>query len=587
MPPVREENMLIEQVMHDNPETLTPEHLLKDALQVYERHGVNCVPILDASQKVRGILTVFRLLHAIREGRSFDTPIGEVMDVNLVSIRNDDTFGTACSMPIDRMLVLDHDDKLVGVLTKKELIHKIYTAFCCAHGHNKELREIINCATDGIMVFDSLGLPLFHNDTLLALLPEGDNIAAPQSPATGAVAKLLKKTIATQRAGSILLEDCGGKQVFFTATPLFDEAGTMFRCVLAAQDMTAINQLREEAESTRRKLADFQAASQKDEQVIAHSPAMLRLLHEAAHLGGVDSTVLITGETGVGKEVVAMHIHSHSQRRDGPLVQINCGTIPQHLQEAELFGYEKGSFTGADASRVGMLEVANRGTLMLDEVGEMDLSLQVKLLRALQEGIIYRIGGRKPVKLNVRIIAMTNRNLRKMVQDNTFREDLYYRLNVIPLALPPLRDRHEDIVPLAEHFLARFNKKYATNCQIHKAEQALLLAYPWPGNVRELGNFVERLTIAHLSFDSCAPVWQSIAAGTGQAAALPPLVAATVAAPPLSASPQSMREQIKDFERHCLEQALRTVPGIRAAARYLQISHATLLRKMREHGLGQ
>lgn len=563
-----EEKMLVEQVMHDNPETLTPEHRLKDALPVYERHGVNCVPILDGQKRVRGILTIFQLVQAVRQGKSFDTPIGEVMDTNLVSIRNDDTFGTACSMPIDRMLVLDHSDKLVGVLTKKELIHKIYKAFCNADTHNQELSEVINCVTDGVSIFDRNGSPLFHNDKIRSLLPDCDSISSSSSPGMSAVAGLLQKTLAHEKSHSLLLKNCNGKQVVFTITPLFDRTKKLFRCVLSARDITEILRLQEEAENTRQRFAAFREAYPKNKKVIAHSPAMQRLLREAEGLGSVDSTVLITGETGTGKEVLAMHIHRHSARRNGPLVQINCGTLPQHLQEAELFGYEKGSFTGATFSRAGMLEVANEGTLMLDEVGEMDLSLQVKLLRALQEGVIYRIGGRKPVRLDVRIIAMTNRNLLRMVREGSFREDLYYRLNVIPLNVPPLRERPEDILPLMQHFLSLFGKKYSTEYQISQGKERMLLAYSWPGNIRELGNFAERLTIASLSAGNCAAVWESIAlAGS----TFPETV--------------SMREQVKHFERQCLEAGLAAAGGIRAAARRLGISHATLLRKMREHGL--
>ena len=206
---------------------------------------------------------------------------------------------------------------------------------------------------------------------------------------------------------------------------------------------------------------------------------------------------------------------------------------------------------------------------MLDEVGEMDMSLQVKLLRALQEGVIYRIGGRKPVHLNVRIIAMTNRDPLKMVRENAFREDLYYRLNVIPLAVPPLRERLEDILPLAQHFLECFTKKYSTPCVIGAEEEQMLLAYPWPGNVRELGNFVERLTIASFSAGYCASVWESIAP-TGRVVA---------------AGKGSMREQVKMLERQCIESGLAATNSIRAAARKLGVSHATLLRKMREHDL--
>ena len=272
-------------------------------------------------------------MEAIRQGKSFETTIGEVMDVDLVSIRNDATFGAACSLPIDRMLVLDHEDKLVGVLTKKDLIHKIYNAFCSADCHNRELDAVINCAADGIIIFDQAGVPLYTNDNIRSLLPDCDNLQEPGSPAMAAVADLLKKTISSGKAGSTLLEDCSGKQVVFSITPIFDADQRLFRCVLSAQDMTEIRRLQEEAENSRLKLAAFQEASIKGRKVIAHNPAMLRLLDEAAHLGGVDSTVLITGETGAGKEVVAMTIHNHSKRRHGPLVQITAAPSPSTFRK--------------------------------------------------------------------------------------------------------------------------------------------------------------------------------------------------------------------------------------------------------------
>ncbi len=209
-----------------------------------------------------------------------------------------------------------------------------------------------------------------------------------------------------------------------------------------------------------------------------------------------DTTVLITGESGVGKEVVARLIHLHSKRREGPFVEVNCAAIPETLIEAELFGYEKGAFTDAKAPKKGKFEQAHGGTLFLDEIGDMNLSAQAKVLRALQEKKIERLGSQKSIEIDARIIAATNKDLRKEISEGRFREDLYYRLNVFPIHIPPLRDRKEDIEPLCETFLEEIALKTGLGRKkLHPEVIALFMEYSWPGNVRELKNFIERLVI--------------------------------------------------------------------------------------------
>jgi transcriptional regulator with PAS, ATPase and Fis domain len=206
--------------------------------------------------------------------------------------------------------------------------------------------------------------------------------------------------------------------------------------------------------------------------------------------------VLILGESGVGKEMVANLIHETSDRKNSPFIKVNCGAIPENLLESELFGYEGGAFTGAKKEgKMGLFELANKGTLFLDEIAEMPLALQVKLLRVLQEREVMRVGGVKPVAVNVRIIAATNRNLHEDVQKGNFREDLYYRLNVIPLSILPLRERREDILPLASYFIEQFNQKYLTKKTLSAETAEAFELYNWPGNVRELQNIVERLIV--------------------------------------------------------------------------------------------
>jgi transcriptional regulator with PAS, ATPase and Fis domain len=230
--------------------------------------------------------------------------------------------------------------------------------------------------------------------------------------------------------------------------------------------------------------------------VVISSRQMKKVMEMSVHVGKFDCTVLIQGESGVGKEIIAQTIVQSSERKEGPFIKINCGAIPETLLESELFGYEKGAFTGADPKgKTGMFEMANKGTILLDEVGEIPISLQVKLLRVLQEKEIIRVGGTKPIKLNIRIIAATNQNLEEMVREGTFREDLYYRINVVSIIIPPLRKRPDDIPALTKHFLHKFNKKYNLNKSISPQLQDLLLTYPWPGNVRELQNLIENLVI--------------------------------------------------------------------------------------------
>ncbi|WP_320006047.1 sigma-54 interaction domain-containing protein [Maridesulfovibrio sp.] len=230
--------------------------------------------------------------------------------------------------------------------------------------------------------------------------------------------------------------------------------------------------------------------------IIGNSPALKEVFAILAKVAPTDSTVLVTGESGTGKELLVRALHRNSKRKEKPFVPVNCGAIPKELLESELFGHEKGAFTHAVRSRPGRFELADGGTIFLDEIGEMDLSLQVKILRVLQEKEIERVGGTSIKKVDVRIVAATNRDLETEVAAGRFREDLFYRLNVIPMHLPPLRERGGDVLLLASHFLARFcEDKDMDQLKVHPDAADMLVSYTWPGNVRELENFMERMCI--------------------------------------------------------------------------------------------
>jgi transcriptional regulator with PAS, ATPase and Fis domain len=291
-------------------------------------------------------------------------------------------------------------------------------------------------------------------------------------------------------------------------------------------------------------------------------------------VAALDVTVLITGETGVGKEVVANEIYMNSSRSKGPFIKVNCAAIPGNLLEAELFGYEKGAFTGATGTgKLGLFEVADKGTLLLDEIGDMPPELQSKLLRVIQHKEISRIGGTKPIKLDVRILAATNCELSALVRQGRFREDLFYRLNVFPIVIPPLRSRTEDIETLAEHFLNVYNAKYGKAAFIDDAGLAMMKQYSWPGNVRELQNIVERLVIV------AGPV--AVIGGEQ----LAPLLNVNHAYAEPASRETGLREMVANVEKKAIERALTLHGSTRKAARALKVDQSTIVKKAKKLGV--
>ncbi|MFZ5634667.1 MAG: sigma 54-interacting transcriptional regulator [Bacillota bacterium] len=294
-----------------------------------------------------------------------------------------------------------------------------------------------------------------------------------------------------------------GKVLMVTANPVLDENGNVIKVVSNSRDITELNELRQKLEQSERLNRQYQSEIRKLkdkenflEDIVASSRDMQKNIDLAEKVAGVDSTVLILGESGVGKDVMARLIHRLSSRREGPFVEINCGAIPETLLESELFGYEPGAFTGArKEGKIGQIEMARGGTLFLDEIAELSLHLQVKLLKVIQDRKLTRVGGSQPMPVDVRIIAATNRDIKKMVEEGKFREDLYYRLNVIPMEISPLRQRREDIAPFIYFFMERLNKRYGMNKKISPGAMDLLLKYSWPGNVRQLENLIERLVV--------------------------------------------------------------------------------------------
>ncbi|GLI40078.1 sigma-54 dependent transcriptional regulator [Geobacter hydrogenophilus] len=307
--------------------------------------------------------------------------------------------------------------------------------------------------------------------------------------------------------------------------------------------------------------------------IIGASPAMQQVFALMKRIVKTDSTVLITGESGTGKEIVAKAIHFNGSRRDRPFIAVHCGAIPENLLESELFGYMKGAFTGAVRDKIGKFEAANGGTIFLDEIGTMPLQLQTKLLRVLQEQEVERVGSTRPIKIDVRIVSATNLDLAEEVKKGTFREDLYYRLNVIPLSLPPLRDRVEDILPLAKHFLAKYCKEMQRRRMALTTEAVEALeGYRWGGNVRELENVMERVVAL-------------TEADTITLHDLPPNIREE-SLTRVTERGVDLVKVIAEIERSMITDALALTDGVKArAAALLNLNRTTLVEKMRRLGM--
>ncbi len=367
---------------------------------------------------------------------------------------------------------------------------------------------IIDCSSDGLFVCDGEGTILrvnpasarINNAPIARLIGRSYQDVADEDLVILPSAAL--EAIKSRAQVSLLQVNRLGRKLISTATPVFNATGELYRVVVSERDITEIDRLQRELEEQqalgnqfRHQVLELQHKQLQELNIIAESPVMQQTIKQAYKLSDVDSTVLILGESGVGKGLIADLIHQNSGRRENPIIKLNCGAIPESLIEAELFGYEKGAFTGAVGNKPGHLEIADGGTLFLDEIAELPQSSQVKLLRFMEDGMITRLGSTKSRKVNVRILAATNQDLNLMIQKGLFRSDLYYRLSVIPLTIPPLRERHACLVPMIASFISRFSQQNGKTKRLSPAALDLLSGYSYPGNVRELMNICERLVV--------------------------------------------------------------------------------------------
>lgn len=393
-------------------------------------------------------------------------------------------------------------------------------------------------------------------------------------------------TSITQRVlnsgGTVTVRQCTekGKYVILRGVPIYED-GSIKLVMTVVRDITVINELERELDQSKR-LAE-QYKSQLSELkgprgYVAQSPEFQAAVALAHKVADVDSTVLILGESGTGKEILAQEVHDKSRRWNQPFLKVNCGAIPETLLESELFGYDSGAFTGAKkGGHAGLFETASKGTLFLDEIGDMPLHLQVKLLRVLQERTVTRLGSTKAIPVDTRVIAATNQDLEDMVREKRFREDLYYRLNIVTIKAPPLRERKSDIPGLVAFFTEKLNRKYGMNRKFSDELIEAMLYYDWPGNVRELENIVERIMVTSnsnvISLQEAHLPWRPEAHKSILTQFDPTL------------EPVSLKEACEQLERQMLREAAKCCKSTYEIARRLGISQPSVSRKMKKYGI--
>lgn len=455
----------------------------------------------------------------------------------------------------------------------------------------RELDAIIDSSSDGLWICDAEAKVIRINpaseriNNIKACEVVGKNMR--ELLDQGFIDRSAALEALTTRQVVSQLQNREGRKLISTGTPVLDANGVVIRVVVSERDITEIDNLQRELEEQealrdqfRNHMLELQQADVASRSVIARSPLMVNALKQALKVSTVNSTVLILGESGVGKGLIAELIHKNSARADKPLIEINCGAIPESLIESELFGYDKGAFTGAQSGgKPGYLELAEGGILFLDEIAELPPAAQVKLLRFLENGQVMRLGGTKARYLDVRILAATHRNLDEMVREGNFRLDLYYRLNVIPIHVPALKERMDCILPLIRHYMDLFGTRNAIRKRLTRAASDALLSYAYPGNVRQLMNICERLVVmTETDLIDVKDLPAEIASGGGVQASGPAGV---------WHEEVSLQETLDKVEKAVLEKALAKYGNQVRMAEALGVNQSTIARKLKKHGMGE
>ncbi|ADF38509.1 sigma-54-dependent Fis family transcriptional regulator [Priestia megaterium] len=586
-------NELVHRWMRPLSANLTEGQTLKEAIHLLDMHGIEGLPVVSAQQKVIGVLTTSELLRSLTGCHSLNTKVEEVMKPSINSVSPHDSIDTAWKIQGGILPVIDEKEKLVGLLTKTDILHS-YSFYLKHLQENpyavETLDAVLESAYEGIVIVDTNGIIKEFNAAYCRFLGKKREEAIGKH-----VTEIIENTrvhivseTGTDERGYV--QRIQGQDMIVHRIPIRKEEKIVGAIgMLIFEGVSELYNILGRMQELSRKVTEAHLPNPEQtennnhfDQIIGESPAIQTVKEIARKAAKTPSTVLITGESGTGKELFAKAIHYSSPFSEGPFVSINCAAIPEQLLEAELFGYEEGAFTGArKGGKPGKFEQAHKGTLFLDEIGDMPLLMQAKILRVLQDREVERVGGMKSQHVDVRIIAATNKRLEDLVKKGEFREDLYYRLNIIRLSIPPLIERKEDIQILLIHHLKSFCEKFGIIKKSFSFEaMRYLQEYQWPGNIRELVNTVEMLVSlvenqeitekdlpAHFRKKDTSSFITEKTSDTNRLL-------------------KKVREDILSSEKDTILKALADVNGNKAAAaRILGIQRSTLYIKLKKYGL--
>ena len=565
---------------------------VQEVIELMLRQGWDEVIVCDEQGRLSGLVTKEHLVSRISHGLDSTQPIKILTRAQPITTRPEEDLSKARDvmrdLQIGRLPVLDDQGQLVGILTAKDVCNGFSSKLW---RQGEQLSAVMENITEAIQVIDCDGMVSFWNSEAERLFGiKGTDIVGRKLGdfMPGDLPLQAINTLQTYR--NVVDELDGGVLVVRNAAPVINPDGETIGAVCTTADISEIKLLMDKLNQANRRVRNLERLMiQKDSQdggFYTVDPQTLRLLEQARRVAWTDATVMIQGASGTGKEVLAHLIHTHSKRADKRLVEVNCSAIPDSLFESEMFGYEAGAFTGGSrAGKAGKFEIANGATIFLDEVGELPLEMQAKLLRVIQERRFYRVGGVKPIEVDVRLIAATNRDMAQLVREGNFREDLFYRLSVVTFQIPPLKARPADIPGLAERILKKLSSLYDKDIESVDPEvMDLLVSYDWPGNVRQLQNMLESIVILMegdvISRQTLEEV-RVLDTLTGEKG-LPTRVADTAPTIP----DDDLKKSIDHREREMIVKALRDCAHNKSsAAKMLGIARSTLYYKMKSLGI--
>lgn len=580
-----------------NPQTIFPKQTLREVVLILQSHRIDGLPVVDENTRVVGLITKSRLMNCFLEGLSPECPVADVMTRSVVTIGKNELITTAYRIPVGRLPVVDETGRLVGILTRTDILRSYaeHLGLLRETIHTAEtLTTILESAYEGIAVVDENGIIREFNEAYSRFIGKS------REEVIGLhVTKIIENTrlhnvIQTGVAEKGYIQRIQGQDMVVHRIPIWKEGKVVGAIgMLIFEGVTELYNILGRMQELSRQVtgssinpASNRIENQDFNQIIGSSANIQAVKRIARKAANTPSTVLITGESGTGKEMFASAIHKLSPFGEGPFISVNCAAIPEHLLEAELFGYEEGAFTGAKkGGKPGKFELAHKGTLFLDEIGDMPLLMQSKILRVLQDREVERVGGVAKHHIDVRIVSATNKQLESMVKEGKFREDLYYRLNIIRIEIPPLRDRREDIQELLMDYHYQFCERVGIRDKSFSGEaMTALINYNWPGNIRELVNTVEMLV--SLSESDMIQVNELPAKFHGKNTGSwvsPPSSQASKAGRGLLSN---VKETVFEREKEVIINALLETNGNKAAAaRKLGIQRSTLYEKIKKHDL--